>query len=126
MVSTSIMTVNPELSEAFTLRGWFDGEGSSASFTAHHSNYSGGGEGGGGGGFNRKEMKAIAEVKNGDFCMGDRVDYFCSRATVMHMKPDKVAYPACASEGCSKKVTEVGDGWTCEKCSKTFERPNWR
>lgn len=35
--------------------------------------------------------------------------------------------PACLSEGCNKKVTELDAGqWRCEMCDKTHPRPEYR
>jgi len=56
----------------------------------------------------------------------DKTEYFSSRVIVTHMKNDNIMYPACPSEGCNKKVTDVGDGWKCEKCERTFDSPEYR
>jgi len=57
--------------------------------------------------------------------MSDKVDYFSARATVMHIKSENIAYPACPT--CSKKVFEtMGEGWRCEKCDRSFEKPEYR
>ncbi|KAJ5070980.1 replication protein a 70 kda DNA-binding subunit a [Anaeramoeba ignava] len=33
---------------------------------------------------------------------------------------DKVAYPSCPSENCSKKMKQIGDRWYCEKCDQDY------
>ena len=78
------------------------------------------------GGFNRNEMRHLSDVKESQLGMSDKAEYFSVRATVMHIKSENVAYPACPSQNCNKKVTNLGDGWQCEKCEKTFERPEYR
>ncbi|KAI7110499.1 hypothetical protein KC352_g36263, partial [Hortaea werneckii] len=43
------------------------------------------------------------------------------------VKQDNVAYPACLSDGCNKKTVEIEPGqWRCEKCDKTWDRPDYR
>jgi replication factor A1 len=54
--------------------------------------------------------------------------FFQARAMITFLKSDGVlAYPACPTEGCNKKVTEEGTGqWHCEKCQKTYPACVWR
>jgi len=45
----------------------------------------------------------------------------------VHIRQENFAYPACLSENCNKKVTDMGDGtWRCEKCSINHDRPQYR
>ncbi len=54
-------------------------------------------------------------------------DYFSLKATIVYIKQDTFCYPACRSEGCNKKVTDMGDGtWRCEKCNVNHDRPSYR
>ena len=84
--------------------------------------------GGGGvqtGGINMSELKTTQEVK--DMNLGtDKPEYFSSRIIITHLRAENIMYPACPSDGCNKKVTDLGDGWKCEKCERTFERPEYR
>ncbi|KAJ8507485.1 hypothetical protein ONZ45_g10141 [Pleurotus djamor] len=121
MVSSSTMNINPDIEEAFALRGWYDSYGADQSFQAHSNAVSMGA----GGGFNKAEMRNLAEVKESQLGT-DKVDYFSTRATIMHIKSDNISYPACPTQDCNKKVVQEGDSWRCEKCDKTFPRPEHR
>jgi replication factor A1 len=119
------MSFHPDIPEAHALQGWYSSEGHSHTFKSQST----GGTGGGGSGtINRNEMKTLQAVKDENLGMNDegRADFFTVRATIIHIKSDNVMYPACGSDNCSKKVTEVHDGWRCEKCEKTFPKPNYR
>lgn len=118
------MAINPDLEETYTLRGWYDAAGSSETFLAHSRS---GAASTGGGGFNRNEQCSLGEVRERGLGQSDqKADYFSTRATIMHIKPENIAYPACSSVGCQKKVLQEGDGWRCEKCSITHPNPKWR
>lgn len=117
------MTISPDIEEAHLLRGWYDGIGADKSFQSHSNLASSGASSFGS--FNRNELRHISDVK--DSCVGsDKTEFFSVRATVMHIKSESIAYPACPTQGCSKKVTDTGSGWLCEKCEKTFEGPEYR
>lgn len=79
-----------------------------------------------GGGNKSKELLTIGEVKERQLGQSDKADYFTTCATTMHIKPENLAYPACPSEGCNKKVIEAEGQWRCEKCDKSYERPEYR
>ncbi|TFY76589.1 hypothetical protein EWM64_g7426 [Hericium alpestre] len=123
VLGSSMMTINPDLPEAYSLRGWYDDAGVKTSF---HSHTSGGASGGAGGTINRSEMRTLNDVKEAQLGMSDKVDYFSCRATIMHIKPENTYYPACPGENCSKKVVEQHDGWRCEKCDRSYEKPEYR
>jgi replication factor A1 len=89
MVSTSTMVLNPDIEETFALRGWYDSIGSSSSFQAHSSAMSGGMSMAA---FNRSEMRSLLDVKDSQLGMNDKVEYFSSRATIMHIKNDNISY----------------------------------
>lgn len=123
MVSSSTMAINPDIDDSYALRGWYDSTGAGQSFQAHANT---GGGGGTMGGFNRAEMRSINEVKEAQLGSSDKVDYFSTRATIMHIKSDNISYPACQTPSCNKKVIETGDSWRCEKCDKSFPAPDHR
>ncbi|KAG6833645.1 hypothetical protein H0H87_002841 [Tephrocybe sp. NHM501043] len=122
MFSSSTMSINPDIEECFALRGWYDSAGAGQSFQAHSNT----GGIGAAIGFKRDEMRSLAEVKDAQLGQQDKVDYFSTRATVMHIKADNISYPACPTVGCNKKVVDLGSGWRCEKCNKSFEAPEHR
>lgn len=125
MFSSSTMSINPDIEECFALRGWFDSIGAEQNFQSH-SHSSSSAMSSFGGAFNRAEVRNLAEVKEAQLGMSDKVEYFSTRATVMHIKSDNIAYPACPSEGCNKKVVQNGDGWRCEKCDRSYDKPEFR
>ncbi|KAI0723933.1 replication factor-a protein [Cerioporus squamosus] len=97
MMSSSSMHINPDIPEAHALRGWFDAAGSDQTFQAHTSTFTGGG----GITFDRAEVRNLNEN-------------------------DTISYPACPTQGCGKKVVELGDSWRCEKCDKSYPKPQHR
>ncbi|KAI6166844.1 hypothetical protein EDD17DRAFT_1541509 [Pisolithus thermaeus] len=122
VISSTLMTISPDIEEAHLLRGWYDGIGGEKTFQSYSNVSSGGGSSAA---FNRNEMRSILDVKQSQIGM-DKVDFFSTRATIMHVKSENIAYPACPTQGCNKKVTEVNERWRCEKCDKTYERPEYR
>ncbi|KAL1741354.1 hypothetical protein HDZ31DRAFT_84875 [Schizophyllum fasciatum] len=123
MLMSSMMFVNPDNTEAFQLRGWFDDDGKTTQFASHTA----GGGAGAGRGFDHNDQRTLTEIKNANLGMNDAVEYFSSRATIMHIKDNNFAYPACRSPDCNKKVVENNPGeWRCEKCDVTHASPDYR
>lgn len=123
MFSSTTMTINPDITEAHGLRGWYDSVGREQTFQM----YSGlGGGAGGGQAFNRAEMRTLNDVKEAELGTSDRQDFFSCRGTILHIKGDNLAYPACQTPQCNKKVVQDADGWRCEKCDRTFAAPEYR
>ena len=121
MISSSIMTLNPDLPDALVLRGWYDSVGATTSFTA----YTMGSGSGGGAAFNRAEVRTIEDIK-ANLQIAEKAEMFSCRGTVLHIRGENPAYPACPNQSCKKKVIETGDTWNCEKCEKTWEKPEYR
>lgn len=128
MVGSSSMLTNPDIAEAHDLRGWYDNQGATTTFTAHSRG--GGGAGGGAGAFKPEETRTIQGVRDAQLGMNEssgQADFFNMRATVIFIKSDSLSYPACKSDSCNKKVTEDGSGgWRCEKCDKSHDAPEYR
>lgn len=125
MIATSTMTQNPDIPESHSLRGWYDSSGNNASFQSHTG--SGSFSGGAGGGFTRSEIKPLLEMKleaNGIPESEEKPMYFSTKATIMHIRGENIAYAAC--EVCNKKVVEEGGSWRCEKCDKAWPKPVYR
>lgn len=101
----------------------FDSAGSEAHFQSHSNAISGGI--GQGASINLTELRTTQEVKDQNLGQ-DKPDYFSARVIITLIKTENLSYPACPSEGCNKKVTEVVDGWKCEKCERTYDRPEYR
>jgi replication factor A1 len=122
LLSSGSMTSDPDIPEAHKLKGWYDTQGRSNTF----SNYSGmAGVGAAGG--RQDPSKTISGVKEENLGMSEAPDYFELRATTMFIRKENISYPACLTDGCNKKVTEVGDGtWRCERCDVGHPRPQHR
>ncbi|KAI8825732.1 uncharacterized protein EV422DRAFT_513990 [Fimicolochytrium jonesii] len=122
LMGSSSLSVNPDIPEAHALRGWYDAEGRNA----HFQTYSSGGGSSSAAGSKRDALKYISQIKDEGLGMGEKPDYFTLRGTVMFVKNENISYPACPSENCNKKVTDIGSGWRCEKCDQTWPAPSYR
>lgn len=125
MVGGSTMTVNPDISEAHVLRGWYDSALASGRFVAH----SGMGPGAGGAVlFNRAEARTIEDIKT-NLHVSEKAEMFSCRGTILNIWEDQggnITYPACPGQSCKKKLVKIGDGWCCEKCEELWEKPEHR
>ena len=125
LLSSGTMVVNPDIGECHGLRGWYDGSGRTDTFTSHAS--MGLATGGGGAGGKNEVAKTIGQIRDENLGMSENVDYFSLKAMIIYIKQDTISYPACVSEGCNKKVFETDPGqWRCEKCDKTYPKPQHR
>ncbi|KAL2167864.1 hypothetical protein VTG60DRAFT_693 [Thermothelomyces hinnuleus] len=121
LLSSGTMAIDPDIPEAHKLKGWYEAQGRNNTF-ATHSNLSSVGTATG----RKDDTKWIAQIKNENLGV-DKTDYFTVKGTIVHMRQENFAYPACPSESCNKKVTDMGDGtWRCEKCNITHDRPQYR
>jgi replication factor A1 len=116
------LIISPDIPEAHALKGWYMDGGTQTSFKSHTQF----GLSAPGGAVNRSEMRTINDVRDAQLGMSDKPDFFSMRATVMHIKTDNIVYPACPTPQCNKKVTETHDGWRCEKCDRSHEKPEYR
>jgi replication factor A1 len=71
------------------------------------------------------ELKTIAQVALEDLGRTNP-EYFTVKATIVHIKQENFAYPACPGEKCNKKMTDMGDSWRCDKCEVNHDRPQYR
>jgi replication factor A1 len=121
LLSSGTMSVDPDIPEAHRLKGWYDASGRTDNFSTHNNLATVGGATG------RKDQdKTIFQVKDENLGMEDQ-DYFTLKATIVYIKQESFAYPACKNENCNKKVVDNGDGtWRCEKCDVNHDRPEYR
>ncbi|EEB08690.1 DNA replication factor A subunit Ssb1 [Schizosaccharomyces japonicus yFS275] len=121
MLNSSTMTTDPDIPEAHTLKGWYDGQGRAQDFMKHSSAATVGS------GTNRTaERKTVAEVQAQHLGMSETPDYFSLKATVVYIRKKNISYPACPTPDCNKKVFDQGGSWHCEKCNKDYEAPHYR
>ncbi|XP_076832504.1 replication protein A 70 kDa DNA-binding subunit [Brachyhypopomus gauderio] len=111
---SSTVMVNPDIPEAYKLRGWYDKEGHSLEAQSM-TEMRGGGAGG------PTNWKTLADVKNEHLGHGDKADYFTCIGTIVYMRKENCLYQACPSKDCNKKVVDQHNGmFRCEKCDKEF------
>ncbi|KAI0896750.1 replication factor-a protein [Annulohypoxylon nitens] len=121
LLNSGTMSVDPDIEEAHRLKGWYDSQGRVGNFATHNTMSSMGGATG-----RVDQTKVISQVKDENLGM-ENTDYFNLKATIVYIKQDNFAYPACSSEQCNKKVVDQGDGsWRCEKCNIVHARPQYR
>lgn len=136
MQSSSIL-VNPDVSDAHELRGWYDGPAGPVACPGDLMTYSmhgpvgadgSGGAAGGAMAYDRPQnYKTFSQVGEENLGLGEKPDYFTLRCATVSMVRDKnLYYPGCASGDCFKKVIQNDNGWRCEKCNKTFPSPQYR
>jgi replication factor A1 len=120
LLSSGSMMIDPDIDEAHKLRGWFNAVGQNATFSTHQNLA-------GSGGGSKNETKLISQVIDEESYLQDTPTYMNIRASVVYVKNTTVAYPACSTAGCNKKVIEENPGaWWCEKCQATFPEPTYR
>jgi replication factor A1 len=121
LLSSGSMTVDPDIDDAHKLRGWFDAVGSNAQFATHNTMSSGGGG-------RQDTYKLISQILEEESYLQDAPSYFSVKASVTYVRnTSMVAYPACSTPNCSKKVIEENPNeWWCEKCQKKNPAPLYR
>ncbi|NP_001342049.1 replication protein A 70 kDa DNA-binding subunit isoform 2 [Homo sapiens] len=119
VLSSSTIIANPDIPEAYKLRGWFDAEGQALDGVSI-SDLKSGGVGG-----SNTNWKTLYEVKSENLGQGDKPDYFSSVATVVYLRKENCMYQACPTQDCNKKVIDQQNGlYRCEKCDTEF--PNFK
>lgn len=124
----SQITFNPDISEAHTLRGWFDSQGGKVDTTLNVSSQAAASNSPSSNN-NRDDRKFLSQVKDESLGQHDKPDYFSTIASVSYIKSENgsISYMACPTEGCNKKVIEEGPNqYRCEKCQKVFDRCDHR
>jgi replication factor A1 len=120
LLSSGTMAVDPDIPEAHKLKGWYDSHGRNNTFANHNTMSSVGAATG-----RKDDTKTIQQVKAENLGFDDAA-YFSLKATIVHIRQENFAYPACRNENCNKKVVDMGDGWLCEKCNTKHEQPQYR
>jgi len=122
LLSSGTMSIDPDIQDAHKLKGWYDSQGRSNTFSSHSSMVAAGVAGG-----RQDPVKTITQIRDENLGTSENADYFSIKATIVYIKQDNVSYPACLNEGCNKKVTDMGDGtWRCERCNQSHPRPEYR
>jgi replication factor A1 len=120
---TTAMSVNPDIQEAYKLKGWYETTGISLNFESFSNENSGTANGSS----SKSDVKTIAQVNDLGLGFGEKPDYFSIWGTITHIRSENAFYPACANPaGCNKKAMDLGGEWRCEKCDMQFQSPMWR
>lgn len=125
VAQTSTMAVNPEIQEAHVLRGWYDSTGSQMSSWKTFSTSNAAGLDAGSTSNREERFLSLAELAGGAIGTGTKPDFFSVRGIVDRVN-DNIAYAACPSENCNRKVIEGSEGWHCENCNRSFPQPEYR
>ncbi|GAA5862304.1 hypothetical protein JCM3774_004857 [Rhodotorula dairenensis] len=121
----TVVSVDPDITEAHDLQGWYQTEGQNTTFQSFSN--AGLGAGAGATNFKADSFKTLKAVVDENLGMDDKPDFFATRATVTYVKHDNLSYPACPTERCNKKMNQQGENeWYCEKCSMTYPAPQYR
>ncbi|GAA5978470.1 hypothetical protein JCM10908_004367 [Rhodotorula pacifica] len=121
----TVMAVDPDITEAHDLQGWYQTAGQNTTFQSFSN--AGLGAGAGAATFKADTFKTLKDVVSENLGMGEKPDYFSTRATVTYVKGDNLSYPACPTERCNKKMNQQNENeWHCEKCSMTYPAPQYR
>ncbi|EME81073.1 uncharacterized protein MYCFIDRAFT_29007 [Pseudocercospora fijiensis CIRAD86] len=127
LLSSGSMNIDPDIDEAYKLKGWYQANGSTTQFASHANTMATVGATSGG---RKDDTKTIQQVRDENLGMTDATDWFTLKATIVYIKQDNFAYAACQTtdpQPCNKKVTEVDNGsWRCEKCEKNWDAPKYR
>lgn len=122
LLASGSMALNPDIDEAFKLKGWYDAQGKDDTFATHSAVMGSVATGG-----KKQDFKTVAQIHEEQIGMSEEAEYYTLKATVIYVKQDTFAYPACQTEGCNKKVVEENPGsWRCEKCNTAWEKPIYR
>lgn len=123
-IASSQLLIDPDLSEAQSLRQWFEGGGRDASTQSISRDFTPTAS--------RNETRmTVAKIKDEGLGMGDKADWVTVKASIIFFKSDNFCYTACPTkEGdrqCNKKVTKGTTGmWVCDKCDKEFPECDYR
>ncbi|CAO3579251.1 unnamed protein product [Absidia cylindrospora] len=118
--SSGTIKINPDIPEARSLRSWYQGQGQNATYSGFTNTMSSSGT--------SYLPAGIPKMTIGDAkykCnMGETIEFFAVRGTIIFIKNDLYCYPACPE--CRKKLVLEGDVWHCEKCAMVHSAPDYK
>jgi len=100
-------------------------------FTSLSSGGGGGGAGGEGGGRAPApfaERATFGGIRDAELGKNGAPDYVEVYALINFIRNESIAYAACRTEKCNKKMQQNPgqDSWSCEKCGNTYDSPEYR
>ncbi|VDN97194.1 unnamed protein product [Rodentolepis nana] len=123
---STVMIAPSTIPEANKLKGWYDNSGGSS---LNFETYRGEGlVGEGGDGYNgSRDWNLLSDLEAPGIGGQAKADYFTTKATVTFLKKENFMYQSCVTEGCQKKVVDLGNGlYRCEKCNRESPIYKWR
>ncbi|XP_069686364.1 replication protein A 70 kDa DNA-binding subunit isoform X2 [Periplaneta americana] len=118
LMQSSVLQINPDITEAHKLRGWFDNVGSTQEQESISTRT--GGVGGG-----TSNWMTLKEAQENQLGCGDKPDYFSCTGTLLIVRSENSLYKACPTPECNKKVIDQNNGmYRCEKCNREY--PNFK
>ncbi|XP_060213635.1 replication protein A 70 kDa DNA-binding subunit A [Lycium barbarum] len=123
-ISSTQLFINPDFTEAQTLRQWFDQGGKDiASQSISRENMPVGSK--------NEIRKTVSQIKDEGLGRSDKPDWVTVKATITFIKTDTFCYTACllmiGDRQCNKKVTRSGNSrWQCDRCNQVFEECDYR
>ncbi|KAL6608405.1 replication factor-a protein [Neocallimastix californiae] len=121
VLSSTIITLNPDINESHRITGWYSRYGDTVDFKhysglgSYNSNING-----------MNGYKTIQQISDENLGSSETSDYFNIIGTISYIKKENFAYPACPNDGCSRKVIEEEDSWRCERCCQSYPKPNYK
>ncbi|KAK7265416.1 hypothetical protein RJT34_33036 [Clitoria ternatea] len=123
-ISATQLFINPDFSEAHSLRSWFDRGGKDSASLSISKDIIYGGP--------RNDVrKTVSQIKDEGLGRSDKPDWITVGATISFIKVDTFCYTACplmiGDRQCNKKVTRSGNTkWQCDRCNQEFEECDYR
>ncbi|XP_027329707.1 replication protein A 70 kDa DNA-binding subunit A-like [Abrus precatorius] len=123
-ISATQLFINPDFSEARSLRDWFDQVGKDSSSLSISKDIIPGGP-------KYDVRKTVSQIKDEGLGRSDKPDWITVSATISFIKTDTFCYTACplmiGDRQCNKKVNRSGNTrWQCDRCNQEFEECDYR
>ncbi|XP_020228711.1 replication protein A 70 kDa DNA-binding subunit A [Cajanus cajan] len=123
-ISSTQLFINPDFSEARSLRDWFDRGGKDSASVSISKDIIPGVP-------KNDVRKTVSQIKNEGLGRSDKPDWITVRARISFIKTDTFCYPACplliGDRQCNKKVTRSDNTrWQCDRCNQEFEECDYR
>ncbi|KAL5110312.1 Replication protein A 70 kDa DNA-binding subunit [Taenia crassiceps] len=126
---SSVIVAPTNIPEANRLKGWYEnGGGSTLNFETYRGEMMGGAGGEGfTGTLGSRDWNLLSDLEAPGVGGQAKADFFTCKATVTFLKKENFMYQSCTTEGCQKKVLDLGNGlYRCEKCNRETSTYNWR
>ncbi|TQD83847.1 hypothetical protein C1H46_030607 [Malus baccata] len=123
-IHSTQLFINPDISDARTLRDWFDRWGKDTASVSISKDIVPGGT-------KNEIRKTVSQIRDEGLGRSDKPDWVTVKGTISFIKTDSFCYTACplmiGDRQCNKKVSRSGNsGWQCDRCSQEFEECDYR